>query len=73
MLADLFDRLATSSSQTRELEIGHVHEELRRVHLQAHLEQAAILTPERIAAYDALRGYTGAENSNAPLPHDHRH
>jgi hypothetical protein len=33
--------------------------ELRYVHLRTHLAQAALLTPEQIRHYDALRGYAG--------------
>lgn len=39
---------------------------LRAVHLRAHLAQAALLSPEQIARYDALRGYAG------PAPHGGR-
>ncbi len=39
------------------LEIGHLRARLRFVHLEAHLRQAAILTPEQIHDYDRLRGY----------------
>ncbi|HUO84349.1 MAG TPA: periplasmic heavy metal sensor [Thermoanaerobaculia bacterium] len=38
-------------------EIGTLQARLRLAHLRAHLEMAAILTPEQIAAYDTLRGY----------------
>jgi Spy/CpxP family protein refolding chaperone len=38
-------------------EIGRVQAEIRKTHLQAHLEQKRILTPDQIAAYDKLRGY----------------
>lgn len=48
-------------------EIGRLQADTRRVHLQAHLEQRAILTPTQIAAYDTLRGYTG----NVALPRSH--
>jgi hypothetical protein len=50
--------------------------ELRYVHLRAHLEQIAILTPDQIARYGVLRGYA----ADRPLPADshpghsaHRH
>ena len=48
--------------------IATLQSELRAVHLEAHLAQDALLTPEQIARYDALRGYRG--NST---PHDSRH
>jgi len=47
--------------------IATLQSELRAVHLEAHLAQHALLTPEQIARYDALRGYRG--NST---PHDTR-
>ena len=34
--------------------------ELRAVHLETHLAQRLLLTPEQIARYDALRGYSGS-------------
>jgi hypothetical protein len=37
--------------------IGNVQGRLRDVHLTAHLKTKAVLTPEQIAKYDALRGY----------------
>ncbi|GEM_PF-727791 len=53
-------------------EIGRLSAELRRVHLQAHLEQKAILSPEQTALYDSLRGYT--LNTTATQPsHAHKH
>lgn len=39
-------------------EIGRLQGELRAAHLRAHLEQKQILTPEQVAKYDELRGYT---------------
>jgi Spy/CpxP family protein refolding chaperone len=38
-------------------EIGGLQSELRATHLKAHLETKAVLRPEQIARYDALRGY----------------
>lgn len=49
-------------------EISKLQGELRRVHLEAHLEQTSILTPEQVAAYAELRGYGGADHSGG-----HRH
>jgi hypothetical protein len=48
--------------------IATLQGELRAVHLEAHLAQHALLTPEQITRYDVLRGYRG--NST---PHDSRH
>lgn len=47
-------------------DIGRLQADLRRVHLQAHLEQKEILTPEQVARYDELRGYASGKG-----PHDH--
>src|SRR5262245_33219885 len=57
---------ATLRSQVRA--IATLQGELRAVHLEAHLAQHALLTPEQIAQYDALRGYR-----RSPAPHDPRH
>jgi Spy/CpxP family protein refolding chaperone len=37
--------------------IGALQGRLRATHLQAHLDQSAILTPEQNALYARLRGY----------------
>jgi Spy/CpxP family protein refolding chaperone len=37
--------------------IGRLQSQLRQVHLEAHLEQTALLTPQQIAKYNELRGY----------------
>ncbi len=38
-------------------EIGGLQGELRATHLKAHLETKAVLRPEQVSRYDALRGY----------------
>ena len=48
--------------------IAALQGELRAVHLEAHLAQRSLLTPEQIARYDVLRGYR-----RGPAPHDPRH
>jgi hypothetical protein len=48
--------------------IAELQGKLRAVHLTAHLETRVLLSPEQIARYDALRGYTGGPG---PPPHDH--
>ena len=46
--------------------IGTLQGRLRAVHLAAHLEMRDLLTPDQVAQYDELRGYTGS--SAAPDP-----
>jgi len=41
--------------------IGTLQAELRGAHLEAHLAQVKILTPEQIARYSQLRGYGTSE------------
>jgi Spy/CpxP family protein refolding chaperone len=48
--------------------IANLQGELRAVHLEAHIAQRSLLTPEQITRYDVLRGYRG--NSTQ---HDTRH
>jgi Spy/CpxP family protein refolding chaperone len=48
------------------VEIGRLQADVRKAHLQAHLEQKAILTPAQIAAYDELRGYAQDNVSSHP-------
>ncbi len=72
------DRLFASGSIDQDVlravldQIGQVQADLRRVHLQAHLEQKVILTERQIMQYDELRGYSTGTMSP---PHDpsHRH
>jgi Spy/CpxP family protein refolding chaperone len=40
--------------------VGGARAELRTVHLEAHVAARALLTPEQIRRYAALRGYTAA-------------
>jgi hypothetical protein len=49
--------------------IGALQGRLRAIHLAAHLETRAVLTPEQVARYDTLRGY-----GDGSLPqHHHGH
>lgn len=57
------DRLTAETEAIGELQ-GH----LRSVHLTAHLEMRALLTPEQIANYQQLRGY-----GDAPQRPQHHH
>jgi hypothetical protein len=48
----------TAASLQSALEpIGRLHAELRRVHLETHLKQTALLSDAQIAAYSKRRGY----------------
>ena len=48
--------------------IGELQGRLRAVHLSAHLETRALLSPAQIALYEQLRGYG---HSPAPVQHHH--
>lgn len=50
--------------------IGELQARLRATHLQAHLSQVAILTPQQNLRYSELRGYTG---KNAGHGTEHKH
>lgn len=59
---ELDDRFASSAANADSLRplldrIGSLHAQLRFVHLQAHLETRALLSPTQIATYAELRGY----------------
>ena len=41
--------------------IGSLQAELRSAHLEAHLAQTKVLTPEQIARYGELRGYAASD------------
>lgn len=51
---------------------GRARAELRFVHLSTHLQMPYVLTPEQIAKYRELRGYTGTSDpcDNIPEGHD---
>ena len=64
-------KLITPASLQQSLErIAKLQAELRRAHLETHLEQTALLSDTQIAAYLKLRGY-GA--SGDPSSHGRRH
>jgi Spy/CpxP family protein refolding chaperone len=54
-----------ASLKNRLLRISSVTAELRYVHLKAHLDTPAILTPRQLSLYNELRGYSG----NNPCEH----
>lgn len=49
--------------------IGALQAQVRAAHLDAHLAQVRILTPQQTARYTELRGYAAAQ----PAPHQHLH
>lgn len=53
-------------------EIGALQAEVRRAHLQAHLEQQAVLTKTQIAKYNELRGYV-SKNGQTHGGHSQNH
>ena len=52
--------------------IGALQGKVRGAHLEAHLTQAAILTPEQNARYARLRGY-GGEDAHMGPSGQHKH
>ena len=54
-------RLATHTER-----IGELQALLRKSHLETHLQQTALLTPQQITRYTQLRGYTGSADAEAP-------
>ena len=70
------DRLFATKSITAEslnhslAQIGALQAQVRAAHLQAHLAQVALLTPEQVARYAQLRGYADA---GTPGHTGHRH
>lgn len=71
------DQLFASKSVSRESltpslkRIGELQAQLRHVHLEAHLAQTLILSPEQVAAYTRLRGYHGAQHGMGHGAHKH--
>lgn len=71
----LFAHQQTVGSKLQEVvrEIARLQGELRLVHLQAHVDMQAVLAPEQIATYDALRGYGAHSHPSGPAtPHHGR-
>jgi len=48
-------------------DLGTLEAKIRFVHLNAHLEQKALLTNQQVKRYDQLRGYNGHNQ------HEHKH
>jgi len=67
-------RSITPASLSSSLEqIGKLQSELRRVHLETHLEQAALLSDAQLAAYSRLRGYGGSGGNGGHRGHGPGH
>ena len=51
--------------------IGRLQGQVRQVHLDAHIEQTALLTPAQVEKYNRLRGYgtTGEQETHQPRQH----
>jgi uncharacterized cupredoxin-like copper-binding protein/Spy/CpxP family protein refolding chaperone len=49
--------------------IGTLQGQLRAAHLRTHLQQTALLTPQQVAAYQQLRGYTPVHTGPAAGKH----
>ena len=65
------DGVATPEASAAALDtIAGLQARLRGVHLDAHIEQRAVLTPEQVERYVQLRGYDGGKGTAAP---DHGH
>lgn len=62
---------ADPSAVGRQLaDIGRLNGELRSVHILAHMETRALLTPDQVARYDTARGYR--QTSDQQLQQRHR-
>jgi Spy/CpxP family protein refolding chaperone len=58
---------ADPSAVVRQLtDIGRLNSELRSVHILAHMETKALLTPSQITRYDAERGYHRLSGQQEP-------
>jgi Spy/CpxP family protein refolding chaperone len=58
-------RIGPASLRSQVNAIASLQGDLRVVHLETHLAQRTLLTPEQISRYDVLRGYGGTAT-----PHD---
>ena len=71
------DRLFASRSASAPLlesslaRIGRLQGQVRQVHLEAHIEQTALLTREQIEKYNGLRGYGGGSGHETHQPRHH--
>jgi hypothetical protein len=70
-LDELFARRAITVEALRASlqRIGALQAEIRATHLQAHLEQTALLSPHQVSRYAALRGYGQAPEAHQRQKH----
>lgn len=64
-------RISRATLESSLAEISKLQGELRRVHLEAHLAQTDLLTPEQVASYVELRGYGGMDHAGHGGGHRH--
>lgn len=74
-LDEAFSSGTIAPSRLRELTaaIAVVDGSLRNAHLAAHIEVKALLSEEQVRQYDALRGYTGADQGGQQSSPGHGH
>lgn len=66
--------ISSDALQRASDELADLYGKLRAIHLQAHLQITPLLTPEQIARYNTLRGYSSATNQITPNSNnDHQH
>jgi hypothetical protein len=61
-------RISEADLHARTIRIAALEGELRAVHLRAHIQMRAALSPSQIQQYNVLRGYAGA-----PAEQQHHH
>lgn len=67
------NRRVTPESLTLALDqIAGLQSKLRNIHLQAHLEQTALLTPHQVSRYVELRGYHQGPSESTKPEHVHK-
>lgn len=68
------ERRATKDTvETLSANLGLAYGRYRAAHLTTHIEAAHMLTPEQIAHYDVLRGYSGGTSGAASRHRGHAH
>lgn len=66
------ERTVTPASLAQSLSrIGQLQARVREAHIEAHLAQVAILTPEQVVRYRVLRGYSDAAKTGGHAGHGH--